>query len=183
MPARKNMWEFGARLKTEPRKGWTRIPRIRRIESVADHSYGVALLTLLEAENRGLNLERALKLSLIHDLEEAITGDLTPADKEKLSAERVSFLKESARFKILGVLPSNRKRDFELLWRDLDLGLTKEARLVKDLDKLEMALQAKKYETSGAAHRQLAVFYESAVDRIEDPALKKIARGLTRTGN
>src|SRR2546430_16075388 len=73
-------WQYAAALKREPRKGWQK--RVEgRVESVADHSFAVALLALHEGERRGHDLEKILKLALIHDLEEAIIGDLTPMDK------------------------------------------------------------------------------------------------------
>src|SRR6266571_2500484 len=78
-------WEFAARLKAEPRRGWLKKLRLQRTESVADHSFALSLLCLFEGERRSYNVERLLKLALLHDLEEAITGDLTPQDKESSS--------------------------------------------------------------------------------------------------
>ena len=75
-------WALAARLKAEPRRGWLKQLRLQRNESVADHSFALSLLCLFEGERRGYNVERLLKLALLHDLEEAITGDLTPQDKE-----------------------------------------------------------------------------------------------------
>ncbi|TMI14946.1 HD domain-containing protein, partial [Candidatus Bathyarchaeota archaeon] len=67
-------WEFAARLKAEPRRGWLKKLRLQRTESVADHSFALSILCLFEGERRGHNVERLLKLALLHDLEEAITG-------------------------------------------------------------------------------------------------------------
>ncbi len=65
-------WEFAARLKAEPRRGWLKKLRLQRTESVADHSFALSLLCLFEGERRSYNVERLLKLALLHDLEEAI---------------------------------------------------------------------------------------------------------------
>src|SRR5947209_2385894 len=76
-------WEFAARLKAEPRRGWLKKLRLQRTESVADHSFALSLLCLFEGERRSFNVERLLKLALLHDLEEAITGDLSTQKKEE----------------------------------------------------------------------------------------------------
>ncbi|MCA9779191.1 MAG: HD domain-containing protein, partial [Candidatus Eremiobacteraeota bacterium] len=58
------------RLKTVSRQGWTRHPIPQAaVESVADHSYGVALLALLMCPPE-LNRSRVLELALLHDLAE-----------------------------------------------------------------------------------------------------------------
>lgn len=176
-------WQLAAGVKTEARRGWTEVSGIKRIESVADHSFGVAVLALLEAGRRRYDLERTLKLALIHDLEEAMTGDLTPGDKRILGSRRVLHLKRVAVSEILKLLPSSRRVEYRALWNDLATGRTREARLVKDLDRLEMACQARRYESLGVAHGQMVRFYSSAVRRIKDPALKKTARRLARGGD
>jgi putative hydrolases of HD superfamily len=176
------LWRLVARLKAEPRRGWVRVSGVENVESVADHSFGLAILSLFEAERRGYNVERALKLALIHDLEEAFTGDLTPGDKRRLTAKGVGRLRESARREILRLIPSERRVEYRALWRDLADGRTREARLVKDLDKLEMAFQARNYETLGVEHRQLVRFYNSAFSRMEDEELRKMARRFAKRG-
>lgn len=70
------------RLKSTPRTGWLHrgIPP-DQTESVADHSFRVAVLTwLASSEVEGLDRNRAIKLALLHDLAESITGDITPYD-------------------------------------------------------------------------------------------------------
>ena len=176
------LWEFAARLKDEPRRGWKRVPRIRRVESVADHAFGVAVLSLFEGAGRGYNVERILTLALIHDLEEAITGDLTPEDKRRLKSRKVRALREAARTQITEMIPIEQRGQYRRMWRDLESGRTREARLVKDLDKLEMLLQARRYESLGASSRKLEKFYRSAIGRIKDEQIRKNARLLAKPG-
>ncbi len=176
------LWKLVSRLKVEPRRGWLKVPGISRIESVADHSFGVAILSLFEAERRGYDVERAVKLALIHDLEEAITGDLTPVDKRKLTAKGVLRRREAAWSRIVKMLPASRSREYRTMWRDLKTGRTKEARLVKDLDKLEMALQARHYEGMGVEHGDLVKFYRSAGGRIRDVGLRRMAGRVAGRG-
>jgi len=117
-------------------------------------------------------------LALLHDMEEAVTGDLTPSDKRRLTAVGVLRAKARARSTILRTVPSETRKEFRRLWTDLDEGKTREAILVKDVDKLEMAFQASHYEGLGTPHRFLSKFYKSALARISDDSMNKIVRRL-----
>ena len=165
-------------LKREPRKGWKK--RVRgRVESVADHSFGVALVALYDGERRGLDLEKILKLALIHDLEEAIIGDLTPNDKAKRGPSKVQADRERAIRKLLSKLPVKSRPAYLRLWIDLRERRSKEARLVHQLDKLEMAFQAKEYGKL-TGQRKMRAFYESAGGEISDPLLKKAFESILK---
>lgn len=139
---------------------------------MADHSFAVALLGLVEAEKRGYNTEQTLKLALIHDLEEAITGDLTPLEKEKLGPSRVMRKKRDAMQQIIDVMPFETRRELRRLWTELYLNQTREARLVHELDKLEMALQAHEYAKKGL-RSNFVDFYKLAGQEIKDARLRR----------
>lgn len=173
-------WRLAAKLKTERRKGWVQRLHLSNVESVADHSYGVAMLSLYMGKSRGCDVEKLLKLALIHDLEESVIGDLTPLDKRKRGTKSVLGLKRLAMDEVLRRLPLEGKREYRELWTDLNRGLSREARLVKDLDALEMALQAGEYGKRAGTRNSLPEFYRSALKDVEDPALKEIVRGLAR---
>ena len=171
-------WQYAAALKREPRKGWQK--RVEgRVESVADHSYALALLALYEGERRGLALGKILKLALIHDLEEAIIGDLTPRDKAKLGAGKVQAEKEVAIRELLSKLPAKRRQAYLRLWLDLRERRSREARLVHELDKVEMAFQAKEYGRRKGQHK-MRVFYDSASRETNDPVLKKALASILK---
>ncbi len=175
------LWRFVLGLKIEPRRGWLEVSGMGKVESVADHSFGVAILALFEAERRGYDVGRTVRLALIHDLEEAITGDLTPGKKRELTAKRVLSRREAARSEIVMMFPFRRRSEYLEMWRDLTVGRTREARLVKDLDKLEMALQAKYYEVAGVERKELEKFYRSALRGISDASLRKVAGDVARS--
>ena len=72
--------EMARGLKTTPRTGWVH-RGVRGPESVADHSWRVALMALVGAEGTsGLDTARAVQIALVHDLAEAIVGDIAPGD-------------------------------------------------------------------------------------------------------
>lgn len=150
-------------LKTVLRKGWTRYP-ISDVESVADHSYGVALLSWLLCPE-GLDRGKVLELAVLHDLAEVVTGDLTPADgvPEKLKKERE---REALQAMLQGFPLAAHSRAVLLDYQEQS---SDEARFVKAIDKLEMALQSLLYER--AYHCDLAEFRRSAQHLVEEAGL------------
>lgn len=134
-------------LKLLYRQGWLRrgLPR-DRCETVAEHTAGVAWLTLLLApEAPGLDVDRALRMVLIHDLGEAHAGDITPNDgvgaAEKHALERLALQN------IVTGLP--RGEAWLASWEEYESGETPEARFVREVDRLEMGLQAVIYDAEG----------------------------------
>ena len=169
---------MASKLKKEKRRGWVQKLQLSQGESVADHSFGVGILSLYEGERRGYDMEKLLKMALIHDLEESITGDLTPRDRQRKGTRSVVRARTLAKAKILACMPPKVGREYERLLTDLKLGRSREAQLVKNLDRLEMALQAKEYESRGVRREKLAEFYRSALREISDVSLKRVIRGL-----
>ncbi len=80
-------------LKKVPRKGWISKVGIEHPESVADHSYGTAIMAMVLSDSQKLNTEKILKMALLHDLAESITGDFMPdeisKENKKISEEEV----------------------------------------------------------------------------------------------
>jgi putative hydrolases of HD superfamily len=173
-------WEFAARLKAEPRKGWLKKLRLQRTESVADHSYALSILCLFEGERRGYNVEKLLKLALLHDLEEAITGDLTPQDKASKGEKVVRDEKDSAREQLLSYFPRTKQGAYRELWGELENEKSVEAQLVHELDKMELALQANEYSKQGIEATKLKEFYESSRIAIKDSRLKLVLEEISR---
>lgn len=109
-----------------------------RRESVAEHSWRIALMAmLLREEFPALDMDRVVDMCLIHDLGECFTGDIptflkTDADRkteEELLADWVAGLPPAL---------SARLGD---LYREMDAQQTQEAKLYKALDKLEALIQ------------------------------------------
>jgi putative hydrolase of HD superfamily len=155
-------------LKQIYRQGWLQrgIPR-EQCESVADHILGVVMLALLftDLDFPAISRDKIIRMALIHDLGEVFTGDLTPGDNvspgEKRRRERESVKR------LVGRLP--RGRDYIDLWEEYEAGRTNEARLVRQLDRLEMACQATLYERQGFG--PLDEFYRSASEAIYTPEI------------
>ncbi|MGE4650712.1 MAG: HD domain-containing protein, partial [Myxococcota bacterium] len=65
-------------LKNVPRQGWKEKLEIINPESVAEHSYSTATISMVLSDLKGLNTEKIIKMALLHDLAESIIGDIIP---------------------------------------------------------------------------------------------------------
>jgi putative hydrolases of HD superfamily len=125
------------RLKTTTRSGWT---SAGQPESVAEHTWRLCLMAmLLYGRTPGIDLARLLKMCLIHDLGEAISGDVpAPAQKpgtNKADQERIDLQRMTAS------LPSALGHEILDLWDEYEAADSPEGKLAKGLDKLETILQ------------------------------------------
>ena len=146
-------------LKKIPRKGWKEKLGLQNPESVADHSYITAVMAMIISDLNGLDTKKILKMSLLHDLAESITGDLMPEEipkKDKMELENQTISD------IFAKLPENLADDYSKIWYEYQEGKSKEAELTHDVDRLEMALQARRYRSEGLPEDKLEVFFSSA---------------------
>lgn len=143
-------------LKLLPRIGWLQ-RGVQKVESIAEHSFGVAALALIVGDlHPGLDRARLLSIALVHDLAEALIGDL-PASASRLLGKAAKHEAErKAMLELFGGLPQ--RDDYLELWEEYCRAASTEARLVKALDRLEMLAQALAYERAGA--RGLGEFWE-----------------------
>lgn len=158
-------------LKELKRQGWV-ARGVPQPESVADHSYGVAIMALIFAPRLRLDLSRVLTMALLHDLGESVIGDIIPADNiapaDKAAAE------ERAMRDILGNLdPSGELID---QWLDFQHRRSPEGELINDLDRLEMAFQADHYE--GATELDLGEFFSYVEERLGSPEFLGLLKRL-----
>ncbi len=160
-----------SQLKRLLRQGWLRcdVPA-ERCESVAEHSFAVAILALFLARDHFPELDafHVAKMALLHELGEIGAGDITPFDgispDEKERRERESMIES------LRDLPG--AEEYRALWEEFEAGETPEARFVNDIDKLEMGLQAALYEREGL--EGLDHFFESSARLVSSPVLRAL---------
>lgn len=151
------------------RQGWLRRGvSPERCESVADHNFALAVLTLWLAptvRNPPLDVNKAVKIALMHEIGEVYAGDIIPADgidpdeKHRLEAESVCL--------VFSRLPQG--AEYTALWEEFEAGETPEARFVRQLDRLEMALQASVYRRQGLPGME--EFFNSTRGALSDPDL------------
>jgi putative hydrolase of HD superfamily len=117
-----------------------------RQESVAEHSWRLALMAmLLRDEFPELDAGKVLRMCLIHDLGEAIGGDIPAPEQARRREGGASAGKAEQERRdlvtLLEPLPTARQLEITTLWDEYEAAATPEARLVKALDKLETILQ------------------------------------------
>ena len=130
-------------LKNVMRQGWIEKAGIAKPESVADHSYATSIITMVLADmDERLDAGRAIRMALLHDLAECVTGDITPGQMSPNEKER---LEREAMDSILGRLPESLRRTYGEIWQEYMERRSPESVLVHDADHLEMTLQARRY--------------------------------------
>src|SRR4051794_9795204 len=98
-----------------------------RKENTAEHSWHLAIVAIILAEyaNEAINIERVVKMALIHDIVEVDAGDtyiydtqgaLDKAERERLAADR-----------IFALLPADQEAEFRALWEEFDSGASADA--------------------------------------------------------
>jgi len=119
------------RLKDAPRHCWT---TGGRRESVAEHSWRVALMAMLMADEfPELDIDRVIRMCLVHDIGEAVTGDIPTF--LKTDADRVVEGHEVEA--LIGGLPEPWPRQLGTLFDEMEALETPEAKLYKALDRME----------------------------------------------
>lgn len=171
------------RLKDEQRGGWL-LRHVAEPESVADHSWGTAMLCLLYAAAAGVDRASAVAMALVHDLAEAVTGDVVaranPADRDVSEAHK-AILESTAIDSLLGAeFP-----DIRSGWQDYEDRSSPVALFVRDMNLVDMCLQALIYHQqhrydaghvvpSRGGFTHLDEFFASASPRLTTPIGRRL---------
>ncbi|PVD31926.1 hypothetical protein C0Q70_07352 [Pomacea canaliculata] len=138
------------------RTGWVR-KGVKRPESVADHMYRMAMMAMLAPP--GLDVNKCIKMALVHDMAECIVGDLTPHDS--ITKEEKHKAEEAAMKEMCTLVGDGTGDQLLALWQDYEEQVSEEAKFVKDLDKLDMVMQAYEYEQLEERPKFLQEFFDS----------------------
>jgi putative hydrolase of HD superfamily len=173
--------QFGI-LKRTVRTGWKR-KGIKDPESVAEHSFRVSVLAMLLAPYLNVDRSRLVKMSLIHDLGESSIGDLIWERGARIIGSQIEKHKDEGHA-VRRIFESDGEFDdyFEI-WKEFEEQKTKEALIVKQLDKLEMTLQALEYEKEGYSSILLEEFWENSEKYLKGRELEPVFRALQKLRN
>lgn len=146
------------RLKTTPREGWVRVG-VADPESVADHTWGTAALCMAFADAAGVDVGEALEIAVAHDVAESVTGDVATSDVGLDAAARArrdagKGEAEAAAMAHLATLPgdlpsADARARIRVRWEAYEARSSEAARFVRDMNLVDMALQARLYAESG----------------------------------
>ncbi len=151
--ARRILLDHANDLKRLPRTGWL-LAGVANPESVADHSYLTAFLAMLLADainadyaSHGLaaplDVERVLRIALLHDLPESILTDLPKRSTALLGKATKHAAERAAAERLLSEVEGG--TGYLSLWEEYEAADSPEAKVVKDADRLEMVHQARRY--------------------------------------
>lgn len=130
------------RLKTTYRSAYT---SDGSVESVAEHSWRVCMLAMLvEPHTPGVDFARLMRMCLVHDLGEAIGGDVpapVQAARAATGAPAKSADERRDLLTLVAPLPARQRDEIVALWEEYEAAATPEAQLAKAIDKLETVLQ------------------------------------------
>jgi len=152
-----NFLNLMSKLKHLDRTGWVR-KNVKKPESVAGHMYRMAVMSAFLIEDSQLDMNRCLKMSIVHDMGESIIGDFTPYCGVSQATKR--DLETSAIEKLSSLL-GKKGEEIQALFQEYEDGKTPEAKLVKDLDRFDMVLQAYEYEQEEQSPGFLQEFFDS----------------------
>jgi putative hydrolase of HD superfamily len=165
-----------ATLKLLPRTGWLQ-RGVSQPESVAEHTFGVTALALLAGDAAGdLDRGKLLAIAVLHDMAEVLLSDLPASARRFIGADHKHDAERRALEELFARMPN--RDEYVELWEEYARGCSREARLVKGLDRVEMLAQALAYERAGS--RAMGEFLHDADEGWSDefPILRELAERL-----
>lgn len=161
---------------------------VKDCESIAGHMYRMSLMTFLldnhqqqlngdttaavAGSNQSILLDRikCMEIALVHDLAEAIVGDLTPycgVSREDKRTRELNAMEDIAK------LAGSSGTKLLALYHEYEQGKTPEAKFVKDLDKLDMIMQAFEYEKQ-ERNLRLQEFFDNTEGKFTHPFVQRL---------
>ena len=168
---------------------WRDYPRLPRYESVADHSWRLAVLVMVfhARLRRKFDLTKALQMALLHDTPEILSGDKSPLGSDGTGKDSHAFNRvvqkrrheeeKRAAKKLFRMLPGTEGGLFFRLWLEYEKQKSREAKIVKALDRLEAVIQVVEYRGGKLfpAHLEFNVTYGLRGSEV-DPVIQEFGR-------
>ena len=170
-------FKIALNLKAISRQGWIDKVAIKNPESVADHSFGTIVMAMVFGDYLDLDTTKMLKMAILHDLAESITGDLTPDSTSKSKKEK---LENEAMHKILKELPEKISDEYLQIWNEYQQQKSNESSVIHQIDKLEMAFQAIAYRNQGYSTEKLKTFLDSANEQINQKEVQQVLSDIIK---
>lgn len=184
------------KLKETPRTGWV-WRGVKNPETIAEHTFGTMIVSWLLAKERGLNVKRAIKAALAHDLCEVYAGDITPnlyyprlprreparkkalmkwarlSKKDKEKIDKVKFRKEKdGLLKLISDIQPPAKDEIFSSWLDFEKGISIEGKFVNQINRIETLIQSIKYFGTKNV-KEMTTWWEWVEEQVDDPLLLK----------
>jgi putative hydrolase of HD superfamily len=156
------------RLKRLDRTGWVLRGLPPGAESVGAHCFGVAVVAMLLADrlkllNEEINVERLLRMALLHDAAEVRVGDMPRTATEYFGAQARARAETEAFRDIVAGLDQRLAELYIEIHHEYEERTSLESRIVKAADLIDLLLQALAFERSGV--RGLDEFWDGVLSR------------------
>jgi len=175
-----------SRVKMIPRSGWiSHGVSLQEVESVADHSFSTTVLAMLLADlevanGRRINIERVLRLALLHDLPEALTFDISKSYLEYLGrrGEAIkSELEQAAWIHLIkGIEKGAIRKRYAQLQSEFNAEETIESMIVHAADRMDILLQIVEYRRKGYPKAILADLWKSTSQKLQRSKLSSVKK-------
>ncbi|WP_415327649.1 HD domain-containing protein [Chryseobacterium sp. MMS23-Vi53] len=134
-----------------------------RHENDAEHSWHLAMMTLILAEHSDklIDVLKVVKMVLIHDLVEIDAGDTFIYDTTKNHTNTEEELLAAKR--IFGLLPESQAQEFIAVWEEFEDGITDEAKFARTMDRFEPLLQ--NTSNNGGTWAEFDVDYQTVYNK------------------
>jgi 5'-deoxynucleotidase YfbR-like HD superfamily hydrolase/biotin operon repressor len=167
------LFEMGY-MKQLPRSGW-QLLGIPQPETVAEHSFRVAIVGMALAALEGADTGRTAALCVLHDAHETRVGDIHSVGR----AYVVTAAPAAVTAHQTSAMPHEAAKVFQALTDEYEAGETIEARLARDADKIETLLQAIEYQAQGHG---TSAWRETSLAALRTDAGQQLARAISATG-
>lgn len=163
------------KLKCNTRHSWT---SNGRHESVAEHSWRIALMALLmRDEFPNIDMDKVIRMCLIHDLGESFTGDIPTFEKKEEDSEK----EDELFFKWIETFPNPYREEFTDLLKEMNERSTEEAKLYKALDNLEAVIQHNEADISTWIPLEYDLQFTYGADKVEfSPYLVELKKEIDK---
>jgi putative hydrolase of HD superfamily len=152
-----------------------------RRENSGEHSWHLALYALVLADQAGpdVDVSRAIKMLLLHDLVEIDVGDVPihSAGGTAHGSAQIQIAEAKAADRIFGLLPNDLKDDLRVTWQEFEAAQTPTAIFAKSLDRVQPVVQ--NLACGGGSWIEYNVTYDQLEARVGD----KVARGAPMLWN
>ena len=142
-----------------------------RKENSGEHSWHIALYALIMAEhaNRPINVDRVIRMLLIHDLVEIDAGD-NPIHGNH-DPDEMARIEQQAADRLFGILPADQRDTFRALWEEFEAAETDDAIFAKSIDRVQPVIS--NLETDGGSWRE----YHVTAEQLDTRVGQKVQRG------
>lgn len=171
-------------------------------ESIIEHSFRTAFMAWILGEERKIDIEKAIKISIIHELAKIQTGDITPYDallsgktekrekilkkwvrlplskKKEMEEERIKK-QYKALLKIISKLPARLKKELEDLWLDFQNQRGEESRFIAQVNVIENLIAAVEWKKKNKDFPTES-WWEHAQEVVYEPILLKLLKEIEK---